>query len=227
MSDSDDAGGRQVSEPVTLARHALVEYGRRMLRDGLVVGTAGNLSALVDGVVVITPTSMRYEDLQAEDVSVLTLDGDLVAGKRPSSEWYLHRRVYDLPNASAVVHTHSPWAVSVSATFADLPAIHYAIHRLGGDTVPVAPYQTFGTEDLASAAASVLIGRYAVLLANHGAVTYGQSLAEAYDRAVLLEWLARVYCQAKMVGQPAILSAAQLAEVRAEAGRRAYQGTAR
>ena len=208
------------------AREALVAYGRRMLRDGLVVGTAGNLSVRVGDVIAITPTGASYEELRAGDICVLTPDGEIVEGGRPSSEWHLHRRIYELPGAGAVVHTHSPWAVTVSATWTELPAIHYAIVRLGGDSVPVAPYRIFGSEDLAGAVSEVLAGRYAALLQNHGAVTFGGSLAEAYDRAVLLEWLARVHCQAKLFGEPTILSASQLDNVRAEARRRSYGETA-
>lgn len=203
------------------ARAALVAYARRMLDEGLVVGSAGNLSIRVGDVIAITPTSVPYTELAPEQICLLDMSGEILEGDRPSSEWHLHRSIYELPGAGAVVHTHSPWAVTVSASFPELPAIHYSIVRLGGDSVPVAPYSTYGSHGLAQAAFDVLRpGRHASLLQNHGAVTYGASLAEAFDRAVLLEWLARVYCQAKLLGDPAILSAAQLEDVRTEHARR-------
>lgn len=202
-------------------------YGRRMLAEGLVVGSAGNVSVRAGDLIAITPSGVPYTDLVADEVCALTVDGEVRHGGQPSSEWPLHRRVYDLPDAGAVVHTHSPWAVTVSASFPEIPAVHYSIVRLGGNSVPVAPYRTYGSGELAEAAISVLRdGHYACLLGNHGAIAYGRSLAEAYERAVLLEWLARVYCQAMLLGEPSVLSAGQLDDVRAQSARRARERTA-
>jgi L-fuculose-phosphate aldolase len=119
------------------------------------------------------------------------------------------------------VHTHSPEVIALSAVFDKLPAIHYAIHALGG-TVRVAPYTRFGSEGLAQAAVLALDGRRAAILANHGAICYGRTLAQAYDNAMLLEWLARTYRLARMLGEPMILTDEQLEEVGAEARRRRY-----
>jgi L-fuculose-phosphate aldolase len=123
--------------------------------------------------------------------------------------------------AGAVVHTHSPEVIALSAGREELPAIHYAITGLGGP-VRVAPYVRFGSSGLADAAVTALDGRSAVILRNHGAVTYGRDLAQAYDRALLLAWLARTYRLALSYGEPAILSAAELDEVTAESRRRRY-----
>ena len=133
----------------------------------------------------------------------------------------MHLAVYAATSAAAVVHTHSPEVVALSSTCDELPAIHYAITSLGGP-VRVAPYTRFGSAGLASAATMALNGRQAVILQNHGAVTYGGTLAEAYERALLLEWLARVYRLARSSGTPRILSAAELDEVTAESDRRHY-----
>ena len=121
----------------------------------------------------------------------------------------------------AVVHTHSPEVIALSAARSELPAIHYAITALGGP-VRVAPYVRFGSAGLAAAAVDALDGRRAVILRNHGAVTYGRDLTQAYDRALLLEWLARTYRMALSYGEPATLSAAELDEVTAETRRRRY-----
>ena len=123
--------------------------------------------------------------------------------------------------AGAVVHTHSPEVIALSAGRDELPAIHYAITGLGGP-VRVAPYVRFGSAGLAASAVTALDGRSAVILRNHGAVTYGRDLTQAYDRALLLEWLARTYRLALSYGEPAILSAAELNEVTAESRRRRY-----
>jgi L-fuculose-phosphate aldolase len=142
-------------------------------------------------------------------------------GETPSSETPMHLAIYAATEAAAVVHTHSPEVVALSASRQELPAIHYAITGLGGP-VRVAPYVRFGSAGLAAAAVAALDGRSAVILRNHGAVTYGSSLAQAYDRALLLEWLARTYRLALSYGEPSILSAAELDEVTAESRRRRY-----
>ncbi len=133
----------------------------------------------------------------------------------------MHLAIYAATSAAAVVHTHSPEVVALSASRSELPAIHYAITGLGGP-VRVAPYVRFGSAGLAAAAVEALTGRSAVILRNHGAVSYGRDLAQAYDRALLLEWLAHTYRLALSYGEPAILSAAELDEVTAETRRRRY-----
>ena len=135
----------------------------------------------------------------------------------------MHRKVYDITDATAVVHTHSPFAAAVSTVRDEIPAVHYSVLRLGGETVPVVPYTTFGSAGLADLAAAALADRTGALLQNHGAVVRGTSLAEAYDRALLLEWLAEVYWRALLVGSPRILDAAELHEVSDAARRHRYQ----
>jgi L-fuculose-phosphate aldolase len=213
------------------ARAELVIYGERLLADGLSVGSAGNLSVRVGDTVAITPSGIAYPDMQAADICLVTpagadLTGDQ-AGRQvtPSSETPMHLAIYAATSAAAVVHTHSPEVVALSASRQELPAIHYAITALGGP-VRVAPYQRFGSDQLAAAAVAALDGRSAVILRNHGAVTYGADLAQAYHRALLLEWLARAYRLALTYGEPVVLSEAELDEVAAESGRRRY-GTGR
>jgi L-fuculose-phosphate aldolase len=133
----------------------------------------------------------------------------------------MHLAIYAAASAAAVVHTHSPEVVALSASRPELPAIHYAITALGGP-VRVAPYLRFGSAALAAAAVEALDGRNAVILRNHGAVTYGRNLAQAYERALLLEWLARTYRLALSYGEPATLSPGELEEVAAETRRRRY-----
>ena len=176
----------------------------------------------------ITPSGIPYGDMRPGDVCLVTLDGTQLpdsAGHRtvetPSSETPMHLAIYEATEAAAVVHTHSPEVIALSASRPELPAIHYAITGLGGP-VRVAPYVRFGSAGLAAAAVGALDGRSAVILRNHGAVTYGRDLAQAYDRALLLEWLARTYRMALSYGEPATLSAAELDEVAAEARRRRY-----
>jgi L-fuculose-phosphate aldolase len=214
------------------AAETLVGYGRRMNPDGLAVGPAGNLSVRVDDVVAITPSQVRYDEITPEAVCFVTLDGEHVGGEgRISSETPRHLAVYRTTAAAAVVHTHSPRAVAASIVVDELPAVHYSILRAGGGpTIRVAPYERFGSDELARVAVEALEGRTAVLLQNHGAITHGRDLAEAYERAQLVEWLADVHLAASAFGSPRILTDEELGQVAAESARRRYgaaQGAAR
>jgi L-fuculose-phosphate aldolase len=203
-------------------RERLVSYCNRLLDDGLAVGSAGNMSVRAGDEVLITPSGVPYRDLEAADICVIGLDGTQQGGTaEPSSETPMHLAVYAATGARAVVHTHSPEVIALSAVCDELPAIHYAIVGLGGP-VRVAEYTRFGSEGLAASAVAALDGRRAAILQNHGAISYGSTLAEAYDRALLLEWLAHVHRLACSRGEPRILTDAELAEVTAEMRRRRY-----
>jgi len=202
-------------------RQAVVDAARRMVDTGLVVNTSGNVSVLAGETVVITPSSLPYDTMSASDVCLV----DLATGDRrpdmlhPSSELPLHLAVYRAGRGQAIVHTHSLYATAITTVRDDLPAIHYAIVELGG-TVPVLPYATFGSDTLARLVADGLAGRAAVLMKNHGATAIGPDLPRAMSRAITLEWLARLYHQAALLGVPAILDDAELARV--EAGMHAH-----
>jgi L-fuculose-phosphate aldolase len=214
-----------LEDEIAAAKKSIVEFGRRMARDRLVVGSAGNISARFGETVVMTPTAVSYDDITVDSISVLDADGTQLEGTgRRSSEWPMHRQVYELTGAGAIVHTHSPFATTVSTVCDEIPAVHYSVLRLGGPNVRVAPYTTFGSDGLAQRAAEALADRTGALLQNHGAVVYGSTLAEAYDRALLLEWLAEVYWRGLQVGSPRILDAAELAEVSEASRRHRYQG---
>lgn len=211
-------------EDINQARAKLVRYGRAMAADRLAVGSAGNLSIRLGDTVVMTPTGVNYDLIGERNICVLDAEGALLDGEGArSSEWPMHRKIYDLTGAGAVVHTHSPFAVALSTVCDEIPAVHYSVLRLGGPTVRVAPYTTFGSGGLADAASAALGGRFAALLQNHGAVAYGASIDEAYDRALLLEWLAEVYWRARLAGSPRILSDAELDAVRDAARQHRYR----
>lgn len=199
---------------VDAARADLVAYSRRLVSDGLCIGTAGNISIRVGDRIFITPSSTPAELMAPEDIAETDLDGAVVdASSRPSTEVPFHIAIYQGTGARAVVHTHSMYATALSTTHDELPAIHYMINAVGGP-VRVAPYCTFGTEELAQRVLAGVKDRFAVLIQNHGTVAYGATLAEAYWRAQLLEWLAEMYWRALQTGTPRILSENELAEVR-------------
>jgi L-fuculose-phosphate aldolase len=178
-------------------RQQVAEASRRLAAERLVLGTAGNVSAREDDRVAITPTGAALAELEPEQVSVVDLDsGELVEGElEPTSEVDLHLGVYRRYGAGAVVHTHAPWATAIACAVDELPCVHYQLLTLGG-TVRVAPYRTFGTPELAEAVLDALVGRTAVLMANHGALNYAADLAGAVDGALLLEWACEVYWRA-------------------------------
>jgi L-fuculose-phosphate aldolase len=218
----DDHDGHRERSEQGKHRERLVSYCNRLLDDGLAIGSAGNMSVRAGDEVLITPSGIPYRDLDAGDICVIGMDGTQRGGAgEPSSETPMHLAVYAATRAGAVVHTHSPEVIALSAVCDELPAIHYAITGLGGP-VRVARYTRFGSEDLARAATAALEGRSAAILQNHGAISYGGSLGEAYDRALLLEWLAQVHRLACSRGEPRILSDAELDEVTAEMRRRRY-----
>ncbi len=209
-----------------MGREQLVSHAARLIDDSLTVGSAGNLSMRLGDVVLITPSGIGCADVRACDICVVGLDGAPLDAPLPvSSETPLHLAIYAATDARAVVHTHSPEVIALSAVCDELPAIHYAIAGLGGP-VRVARYRRFGSEGLVQAAVTALKDRRATILQNHGAICYGASLAEAYDRALLLEWLARVYRLARSLGTPRILNTAELDDVIAEFRRIGY-GTGR
>jgi L-fuculose-phosphate aldolase len=207
------------------ARAALAALGPRMLADGLAVGRAGNLSVRVGDHVAITPSGVSYAGLGPADICVVPAVGDAgdqpPGGRVPSSETPLHLAVYAATPAQAIVHTHSPEVVALSAVRDVLPAIHYTIAMLGGP-VRVVPYARFGSPELAALTAAGLRDRSAVILGQHGAVCIGATLDQAYERAQILEWLARCYRLAGEYGRPRLLTDGQLAEVAAELSRIHY-----
>jgi L-fuculose-phosphate aldolase len=194
----------------------LVATARRTVSDGLVVGTSGNVSVRVGDTVLVTPTGVPYDRLTPEDVTGVDLSGRRVLGKlRPTSELPMHLAVYGATGARAIVHTHAVHATAVSTLVQEVPAIHYITADLGGP-VRVAPYATYGTEELAQNMLRALTDRTACLLQNHGTLAYGATLTQAYDRTAQLEWMCRVWLTASSIPglSPSLLSAEQLTEVR-------------
>jgi L-fuculose-phosphate aldolase len=203
-------------------REQLAAACRRLADEGLVAGTAGNLSVRSGDRVAVTPSGGVFGELRAEEMPVVGLDGGLVEGDyAPTSELALHLALYERMGAGAVVHTHAPAATALSCVVDEVPAVHYQMLIFGG-SVRVAPYATFGTEELAENVVAALEGRSAALMQNHGAVCYGPGLEYAVEAALLLEWACGIYQTARAVGPPSVLSDEQLAEVAAMVERLGY-----
>lgn len=212
---SRDARRRGVPDEVAHAWDELVATARRTVADALVVGTSGNVSVRVGDTVLVTPTGVPYDRLTPDDVTGVDLSGRQVLGTlRPTSELPMHLAIHTTTDARAVVHTHAVHATAVSTLVDELPLIHYMSAALGGP-VRVAPYATYGTPELAENMLRALTGRTACLLQNHGTITYGTTLSEAYDRTAQLEWMSQLWLTASSVPArtPTLLTPEQVAEV--------------
>lgn len=195
-------------------RQQLVAAVQRLDALGLNRGSTGNVSARWGAGMLITPTGMGAEDLRAQDLVWVGWCGTVQGDWKPSSEWHFHQATY-LARADlhAVVHTHSTHATALACLRRPLPAFHYMVAVAGGDSVPLVPYFTFGTAELSRAVGAALQDRLACLLANHGLVAAGTTLAHAMKVVQEVESLCQIYLQALAVGEPVLLSPAHMAEV--------------
>jgi len=195
-------------------REAVAAACRRLAAEGLVIQTAGNISVRTGDAVVITPSGGVFEELDAEQMTILDLAGNVIDGRHgPSSEVALHLGVYErLAHAGAVVHTHAPVATALSCVVDEVPPVHYSMLALGG-AIPVADYATFGTGELARNVVAELERAPATLMRSHGATTYGNDLDGAVEQMRLLEWACTVYWRARMIGEPAVMTQAQAEDV--------------
>jgi L-fuculose-phosphate aldolase len=196
-------------------RSDLIATALAMGANGLNRGTAGNVSVRAGDGFHITPTGMPYASLTADDIPLLALDGTHRGRRKPSSEWRFHRDLYaSRPEVGAVLHAHSPFAVSLACLRRDIPPFHYMIARFGGDTIRCADYAIFGSQELSTAALRAMAGRRACLLANHGLLVAGRDLAEALALAIELEELCEQYWRACQLGQPILLTPDEMRAVR-------------
>lgn len=199
-------------------REEIVRVSRRMSESGLVMGTSGNVSARTpDGDALVTPSGLDYAQMEAEDVVLVDLDARVLEGSfEPSVETPMHTGIYrSRPEAHGIVHTHARYSTTLACLGWEIPPVHYMLAVLSNDgRVPIARYATYGTEDLARNASEALGGSHgACLLRNHGTITVGASVSEAYSRTELLEEMAEIFYRAKLAGEPVILTPEQMAEV--------------
>jgi L-fuculose-phosphate aldolase len=197
-------------------RQQVVDTARALNASGINQGTSGNVSARIAGGLLITPTSLPYEQMQPGDLVALDLQGQPLhdGQRRPSSEWRLHADILrQRTEAQAVVHCHSTSATALACHGRGIPAFHYMVAVAGGVDVRCAAYALFGTQAFSDLALAALTGRQAALLAQHGQVTLATSLPQALRLAIEVETLARMYLQALQLGEPPVLDAAQMAAV--------------
>ena len=197
-------------------RNEIVRFGKKLVSSKLTTGTGGNLSLFnrKEGLIAISPSGIDYLEMRPEDIVLLNIDGEIAEGsRRPSSELNFHTMLYQKrKDINAIIHTHSVYATTIACLNWEIPAVHYLV-GFSGNKVPVAPYATFGTKELAENI-SKTIGNYnAVLLANHGLITIGVDLSSTFYIAEEIELVAQIYYQSRCIGKPAILSDKEMVKV--------------
>ncbi len=198
-------------------RQDIVAACRAMNDLGINQGTSGNVSARLGTTMLITPSGLPYDEMTPQDIVAMSLeddDGGDQGGLAPSSEWRFHLDIMlARPEVGGIVHTHSTYATTLAICGREIPAVHYMIAAAGGPTIRVAPYATYGTEELSRHAVAALEGRNACLLANHGVIATGPNVPRALWLAGEVETLAKQYYLSLTLGKPKILSNAEIARV--------------
>lgn len=195
----------------------LLQTSQQMAALGLNRGTSGNASVRLSDGFLVTPSGVAPDALHIDSMVYMDWQGQAEAGKKPSSEWRFHRDILRArPEVHAVVHCHSPFATTLACLGRSVPAFHYMIAVAGGDNIPCAPYALFGTQALSEVALTALQGRKACLLAHHGMIALGASLPQALALAVEVETLCEQYWRLLALGEPPLLSAAQMRDVHAQ-----------
>ena len=197
-------------------RTEIVARCRELNSSGINQGTSGNISARFKDRMLISPSATPYDVMTAEMIVSVQLDDDSGAFDGPlppSTEWRFHQALLrGRDDAHAVVHAHPAYCTALAMARKEIPAGHYMVAAFGGETVRCAGYATYGTAELAELTMQAMEDRTACLLANHGMVVVGESLAKAMWRAIELEALAKQYCLSLAVGGPVLLNDTEIAE---------------
>ncbi len=200
----------------TALRREIVARCREMNAAGINQGTSGNISVAFEGRMLITPSATPYEAMEPEMIASIALDsadGAWHGPLKPSTEWRFHLALLrERPDMPVVVHAHPTFCTTLAMLHREIPACHYMIAAFGGTNVRVAGYARYGTPKLAKLAVKAMKDRTACLLANHGMITLGETLAKGMWRAIELETLARMYVLSLGIGKPVILTDAQIEE---------------
>lgn len=200
-----------------LLREQLVLAAKKLSATGLNQGSSGNVSVRSANGYLITPTGLKTEAMTPHDMVFMGFSGEAQSkdsNVKPSSEWRFHRDILQArPEVGAVVHTHSMFATSMACLRRDIPPFHYMIALVGGDSIRCAPYALFGSQALSDAALHALMNHRACLLANHGMIALGRDLDQALDVALEVETLCEQYWRALQIGEPHLLTDAEMAEV--------------
>lgn len=189
-------------------RKQLVDAGLKMYKNGLVAGTSGNISMKEnDDSYYITPSSMSYDEITEDDIVRIHKDGTPYnQGQKPSSEWQMHISIYEAYDKyKAIVHTHSTIATSFAVARKDIPLILIEMKPFLGGAIKVSPFAPAGSKELGEVIIPYLDEVNSTLLANHGVVSCGNTLEEAFLAAEYVEDAAKIYYNALQIGEPYVL----------------------
>ncbi len=196
-------------------RLAILQAMQKLESMGLNRGSSGNVSVRMSpSSFLVTPSGVPTDQLALHMMVEVDAKGVPHGALAPSSEWRFHHDIYAArPEIHAVVHTHAPFATTLACLHKDIPPFHYMIAVAGGTTIRCAPYAIFGSQELSNHAVQALQDRKACLLANHGMIAIGKNLSDAMRVAAEVEGLCEQYWRALQLGDPVLLSDAEMSAV--------------
>lgn len=195
-------------------RQSIIDHCQEMNRSGLNQGTSGNISIRHEDGLLITPTSMPYDDMKPKDIVFLDQDGNPDGAGKPSSEWRFHKDILDArPELNSVVHAHPTYCTALAILGMEIPPVHYMLAVFGGPNIRCAPYAIYGSKELSNHAVEAMVDRKACLLGHHGMIAAGASMEQAMWLAVELETVARQYHACLQLGDPPLLTDGQIQDV--------------
>ena len=190
-----------------LQKKEIIKFAKMLNDKKLSALRSGNISIRYKNGFLITPSGQKYSSLKVKDIVFVNLKGEFNNKQKPSSEWRFHQDIYiSKTNAKAIVHSHSTNATALSTHNKKIPSFHYMVALAGGSDIKCAKYATYGTRELSKNILKALKNRFACLIANHGQITFGSSLAEAFELAEEVDNLAKQYIKALLLGRPKLLS---------------------
>lgn len=197
-----------------IQKKEIIKFAKLLNQRKLSALRSGNISLRYKSGFLITPSGKKYSLLKVKDIVFVNLNGKYNKKQKPSSEWRFHQDIYiSKKNAKAIVHSHSTNATALSTHKKKIPSFHYMVALAGGSDIKCAKYATYGTRELSKNILKALKNRFACLIANHGQITFGSSLAEAFELAEEVDNLAKQYIKALLLGRPKLLSLNEMKKV--------------
>ena len=196
-------------------KQKLIEACNKISRLGLIKGSSGNLSLRIDTErYLLTSSGCSLEHLKDQDIVTMSIDGKIISGENPSSEWMIHGDLYkERSDIRSIVHTHSKYVCVLACLHKELPPFHYMVAIAGGENIRCCPYELFGTKKLSNNVIEAMKNRNACLMANHGLVVGSSSLANSVYIAEEVESLCEQYVNALAIGKVKLLSKKQMKDV--------------
>ena len=197
-----------------IQKKEVIKFAKLLNHRKLSALRSGNISLRHKNGFLITPSGKKYSSLKVKDIVFVNLKGEFNKKQKPSSEWRFHQDIYiSKTKAKAIVHSHSTNATALSTHNKKIPSFHYMVALAGGSDIKCAKYATYGTRELSKNILKALKNRFACLIANHGQITFGSSLAEAFELAEEVDNLAKQYIKALLLGRPKLLSLNEMKKV--------------